>query len=67
MSEENVSDIKLCRSKWTENYFGHILCRCKICLKICRQICQTYYAVTTLAVYSFIQCGNSGYAGYPIR
>ena len=33
MSAENVSDIKLCQSKWTEKYFGHILCRQKMSQK----------------------------------
>ena len=38
MSEENVSDIKLCKTMWTEKYFGHILCRQKICLGHIEQI-----------------------------
>ena len=38
MSAKNVSDIKLCQSKRTEKYFGHILCRQKICLGHTEQI-----------------------------
>ena len=38
MSAENVSGIKLCQSKLAENYFGHILCRQKICLAHIGQI-----------------------------
>ena len=30
MSAENVLDIKLCQSKWTEKCLGHILCRQKM-------------------------------------
>ena len=47
MSAENNTDIKLCQNRAIENMW-HILCRQKICLKIYRQICQTYYAITTL-------------------
>ena len=47
MSAENVSDIKLCPSKLAENYFGHILCRQKICLGHIGQI-------TTLAHIYFL-------------
>ena len=42
MSAENVSDIKLCPSKLAENYFGHILCRQKICLGHIGQTTLTY-------------------------
>ena len=47
MSAENNSDIKLCQNTSIENMWK-IFCRQKICLKTCRQLCQTYYVVTTL-------------------
>ena len=42
-----MSDIKLCQNMPIENMWG-IFHVGRKCLKICRQICQAYYVVTTL-------------------
>ena len=62
MSAENVSDIKLCPSKLAENYFGHILCRQKICLVHIGQITTLLIRVKYLSVnYGLSQSAVSMY------